>query len=67
MRKRRRAGRWPAPAGVRRTEPGIYVALHICALSARASRPGRDDDRVKCRVHQTGGAPPNRLSSAVME
>ncbi len=48
---------------VRHTEPGSYAALHICALS----RPERDDDRMNCHVHQAGGAPPNQLSSAVME
>src|SRR5262249_18421119 len=51
---------------VRRTEPGIHAALHA-PKRARASRPGRDDDRVNRHVHQAGGAPPNRLSRAVME
>src|SRR5262245_53991575 len=52
---------------VRHTEPGFRGVAHLRLSALKASRPGRDDDRMNYQVHQAGGAPPHRLSSAVME
>jgi hypothetical protein len=47
--------------------PAFMLRCTFAPKRARASRPGRDDDRMNCHVHQAGSAPPHRLSSAVME
>src|SRR5262252_63508 len=47
--------------------PAFMLRCTFAPKRARASRPGRDDDRVNGHVRQAGGAPRNQLSSAVME
>src|SRR5215472_16754250 len=47
--------------------PAFTLRCTFAPKRARARWPGRDDDCMNGHVHQAGGAPPNRLSSAVME